>query len=410
MKKLLISFCFSSLIVCVSAQTQVEFENMLSQINADSLKKTVQDLQDFGDRYCDRTPEGNIKVAQYLVDRLKNYGIDNAKIDSFHVTMKHWLVGDIDRYFYNVVGRLLGESESDSTIIIGAHLDAIALLKEDGKYTLLATSPGADDNASGCAIMIEMARIFHKNSLKPTYNIDFMAYDAEELGLIGAFCDANKRKNANEKIVMMINNDMVLNQPYSETWTLDFRYYDNSLDITEKAMQLCKDYTILTPHTLVDSVNEKSRQASDSWAYFHNGFRATYSAEHTLSSNYHTVNDVLGFKPYNVEYMKEVGRMNFALLYNYAVANVELSIPTRENYAYSLTVFPNPTTDIVRVHRYNDIQIDKIEIYDITGRLLDSQHSVSNQTILDFGNFHSGVYIVKIYTSYGVENKKVSKK
>jgi len=408
MKKLLTSFCLSSLIVCVSAQTKVEFENMLSQINADSLKKTVQDLQNFGDRYCDRTPEGNIKVAQYLVDRLKNYGIDNAKIDSFHVSMKHWLVGDIDRYFYNVVGRLLGESESDSTIIIGAHLDAIALVKEDGKYTLLATSPGADDNASGCAIMIEMARIFYENNLKPTYNIDFMAYDAEELGLIGAYYDAEKRKNANEKIIMMMNNDMVLNQPYSETWTLNFEYYDNSLDITEKAMQLCKEYTILTPHTLVDSVNAKSRQASDSWAYSRNGFRATYSAEHTLSDYYHTVADFLEY--YNPEYIKEVGKMNFALLYNYAVANTELFISTRKNDAYSVIVFPNPTTDIVRIHHYNNTQIDKIEIYDIIGRLLDSHYSVSNQTVIDLKNFNSGVYIIKIYTSYGVVNKKIIKR
>jgi hypothetical protein len=166
---------------------------------------------------------------------------------------------------------------------------------------------------------------------------------------------------------------------------------------------------VLTPHTLHDTINAKSRQASDSWAYYENGFRATYSAEHTLSSNYHTVNDVLGFKPYNVEYMKEVGRVNFALLYNYAVENVELSISTRENYAYSVTVFPNPTTDIVWIHHYNDIQIDKIEIYDITGRLLDNQHPFSNQTIINFGNFNNGVYFVKIYTSGGIVNKKIIK-
>ena len=207
--------------------------------------------------------------------------------------------------------------------------------------------------------------------------------------------------------MMMINNDMVLYQPVSETWTLNFKWYDNSLDITEKAMQLCKEYTVLTPHTLVDSNNAKARQGSDSYAYFLHGFRATYSGEHTLSPYYHTVSDLL--EHYNVEYMKEVGRMNFALLYNYAVADVEMSISTRKNDAYSVTVFPNPTTDIVRIHHYNDIYIDKIEIYDITGRLLDSHHSISNQTIIDFGNFHSGVYIIKIYTSYGVVNRKVVK-
>ena len=48
-------------------------------------------------------------------------------------------------------------------------------------YVLSETSPGANDNASGCAVMIEMARIIFENNLKPYHNIDFMAYDAESL-------------------------------------------------------------------------------------------------------------------------------------------------------------------------------------------------------------------------------------
>jgi hypothetical protein len=172
-------------------------------------------------------------------------------------------------------------------------------------------------------------------------------------------------------------------------------------------MQLCREYTVLTPHTLVDSVNEKSRQASDSWAYYQNGFRTTYSAEHMLSPYYHTINDLL--ENYNHEYLREVGRMNFSLLYNYAVEDVELYISTRKNYTTSIIIFPNPTTDIVRIHHYNETLIDKIEIYDITSRLLNSYYSISNQTIIDFRNFQSGVYIIKIYTSHGVVNRKIIK-
>ena len=408
MKKLGLYFGLNFLIVWASAQTQAEFEDMLSQINADSLKKTVQDLQNFGNRFCDNSSGGNKNVALYLVNRLKNYGIGDAKIDSFHVQIEeHWLLGNIDRYMYNVAGRIFGESGFDSTIIIGAHLDAISLTED---RELLATSPGADDNASGVAIMIEMARIFHKNNIKPKYNIDFMAYDAEEIGLFGSFYDAEKRKNAGEKIMMMINNDMVSNQPLdSLPWKLNFVQYDNSLNFNDKAMNLCAIYTVLTPHKLPDEENEKSTKSSDSYAYYFWGFQTVYSHEHTFSPHYHSVNDVI--ENCNFEYMKEVGRMNFALLYHYAVGEIFDGSICCVPYLPNVQVFPNPTTNEVWVQCYSDMTVDKIEIYDITGRLLDFYDSslISNLTMIDFRSFQSGVYVMKIYTSYGIKNKKIVK-
>ena len=405
MKKLLLCVSLVWIMVCVSAQTQAEFENMLSQINADSMKKTVQDLQNFGNRFCDYTSEGNKNVAIYLVNRLKNYGIENAKIDSFYVSMENWLVGNIDRYMYNVVGRIFGENSTDSTFIIGAHLDAISLTED---YELLAATPGADDNASGIAVMIEMARIFHKNNLKPKYNIDFMAYDAEEIGLVGSFYDAEKRRNAGEKIIMMLNNDMVSHQPDSLPWKVNFILYDNSLDFNEKAMHLCPIYSVLTPHKLDSADNEKSIKSSDSYAYYLNGFRTVYLHEHHFSPYYHSTDDII--ENYNFEYLKEVGKVNFSLLYNYAVEKIFDGVICCAFPPRPLVVFPNPTTNEVWVQCY-DMSVDKIEIYDITGRLLDSYDSslISNPTLIDFRNFQSGVYVMKIYTSNGVVNKKIIK-
>ena len=92
---LVIIIC-TTLFGTLRAQNTDNIENILAQINADSLLRTVLDLQSFGSRLALREG-GNIEVAEYLVQRLNNYGI-TAEIDSFRKTGDHWL-GPIDQWF-----------------------------------------------------------------------------------------------------------------------------------------------------------------------------------------------------------------------------------------------------------------------------------------------------------------------
>jgi hypothetical protein len=77
----------------------------------------------------------------------------------------------------NVIGYLEGDS-TDSTIVFMAHYDHL------GKLGNNATFNGANDNASGIAMLLSLASYYSEN--KPTYNIAFIAFGAEELGLIGS--------------------------------------------------------------------------------------------------------------------------------------------------------------------------------------------------------------------------------
>jgi len=85
MKKRFILLIFSLLYLffCDTfAQTSaVTLRQVLNNISKDSLERTVQDMQNFESRLCNKTIGHNKKVAQYLVDHLKNYGIENARID-----------------------------------------------------------------------------------------------------------------------------------------------------------------------------------------------------------------------------------------------------------------------------------------------------------------------------------------
>ena len=76
-----------------------------------------------------------------------------------------------------MIGYVEGKN-SDSTIVFIAHYDHLGMLGPD------ATFNGANDNASGTAMLLSLAKNYSEN--KPNYNTVFIAFGAEELGLIGS--------------------------------------------------------------------------------------------------------------------------------------------------------------------------------------------------------------------------------
>lgn len=115
----------------------------------------------------------------------------------------------ISRTGKNVIGFL--DNQAEKTLVIGAHFDHLG--HEDGRGSSLAADPkgqihnGADDNASGVAGLLELARIFSQN--KEKVNFLFMAFSAEEAGLIGSKHWLDHPTLPLEKIPAMINMDMI---------------------------------------------------------------------------------------------------------------------------------------------------------------------------------------------------------
>lgn len=112
---------------------------------------------------------------------------------------------------YNIIGILEGTDKTlkNEAIVIGAHYDHLG---RGGEGSLAPTSTdihhGADDNASGTAAMIELARLFSKEK-KNKRTIIFIAFSGEEEGLIGSKFYTNNPSFPIEKTIAMINLDMV---------------------------------------------------------------------------------------------------------------------------------------------------------------------------------------------------------
>jgi len=191
---------------------------------------------------------------------MTNYGV-NVTLDDFLYSGKT---------YYNVVGEILGTTRPQDVYIIGAHFDSV-------------NNPGADDNASGTAGVLEIARLISRWKCDAT--IRLIAFDREEQGLIGSDAYANQFKN--DLIRGMISLDMIAysTAPNLRKVMLYGRSASNELLLPLKDAML--NYANITA-TLGGQLD-----ASDHAPFEWRGFDAGLVIEYDVWSNpyYHTQND-----------------------------------------------------------------------------------------------------------------------
>ena len=122
----------------------------------------------------------------------------NKKIElNIDATLKQ---GEITQ---NVLGYVKGTENPDSFIVFSAHYDHIGMLGEDAIF------PGANDNASGTSMIIDLARHYSRPENKPKTSILFIAFGAEEVGLLGSKFYVQKPYFPLDKILIQINTDIM---------------------------------------------------------------------------------------------------------------------------------------------------------------------------------------------------------
>ncbi|MAD97844.1 MAG: peptidase M28 [Flavobacteriaceae bacterium] len=163
--------------------------------------------------------EGERKALEYIAKRFKELGLetkgtkDYAQPFSFkpktnpHEEVKYDVNGDGTITGNNVVGYL--NNNAENTVIIGAHYDHLGYGGEGSLYrdTIKAIHNGADDNASGVALMLDLARKLKGKNTNNNYL--FLAFSGEEMGLLGSNYFVKNPTIDTKKVSYMINMDMV---------------------------------------------------------------------------------------------------------------------------------------------------------------------------------------------------------
>lgn len=162
--------------------------------------------------------EGEKKAAAYIAKQFKKAGLSPKGTDGWYHTFTFKKSSDPHGMNHdgpavnsqNVVGYL--DNGAAYTIVIGAHYDHLGLGYD---HNSLDANPegkihnGADDNASGVAGVIEMARYYAKNKVKEPHNFLFICFSGEELGLVGSKKYTETPTIDLTKVSFMVNMDMI---------------------------------------------------------------------------------------------------------------------------------------------------------------------------------------------------------
>ena len=159
---------------------------LIGEVDTARLRQSVQHLQDFVTRNCYKS--GGMAAQDWIYSKFDSLGLD---VELHDFSMPQGPASD------NVIATLTGTSYPDEYVVLGAHYDS---------YAGGNNEPGADDNATGTAGIIEIARILSQYQFDRT--IIFACWSGEEYGLYGSEAWANEAAQNGMNILGYFNIDM----------------------------------------------------------------------------------------------------------------------------------------------------------------------------------------------------------
>lgn len=271
---------------------------MMNQVSMDSLEATVQHLQDYQNRMWNS--QNAFDASDWIAARMAALGLEVEQQPFYAST---WTGSG--QAAPNVIGIQRGTLYPDVYVVCGSHFDSFSYEAMYGG----GTCPGADDNATGVASVLESARIMTQYEFE--YSIVYCAYGCEEMGLYGSEAYASRCQQEGMEILGYFNNDMN-GYLYGDVIHIDCIYPNSVAPIGDYYMNVGSVYF---PELPIRHVNF-SEGDSDHTSFNNHGYMGIYPFEdyQHYSPNIHTPNDLIGPSVTSFEMSQQYCRMNIGCL------------------------------------------------------------------------------------------------
>ncbi|KAG8690276.1 hypothetical protein FRC11_012724 [Ceratobasidium sp. 423] len=174
-----------------SRQTAVNA--LLPSLSTANMNSYLSRLAAFHNRYY--TTNTGLQASNYIYDTLSGFarGKSGVTVTKFSHSWTQ----------QSIIAKIAGSSATAPLVVLGAHEDSINL----GNPTS-GRAPGADDDGTGAVNLMEIFRVLVANNFKPTRNIEFHFYSAEEVGLLGSQAISANYRSSGKSVYAMLNLDM----------------------------------------------------------------------------------------------------------------------------------------------------------------------------------------------------------
>lgn len=424
-------------------------QDMINEVSKDNLSEHIQEFEKAGgtNNRIAFTP-GVESASVYLKEQFDAIdGFDAVAYDTFYVSTA---VSPYDEEpQVNVVATIEGESYPEKSYVIGAHIDATADRDDDwghnGANWEDIEAPGADDNATGLAAILEMARILTNPEFdfNPEYTIKLVGFGAEERlpGVIyrgtgtpsnhhGSTHFARQARENDEDILGMVSVDMIgYNNDFDYTAIV---YSPQSPSLNQQAVSFGRDYYDTNDEFSIGLIMNEPPFAtgnySDHRSFAVEDYPAILMIENAAPWNrndyyepnpyYHKSSDT--YDKLNMDLVKKVTQLNLATVASLGqqATSTDDEIKSENPKGYSLYQnYPNPFNPGTSI-QFNlpESGFVSLKVFDMLGREVTTlvnetmsagKHTVEFSTDKISRELSSGVYIYQLETERFVQSKNM---
>lgn len=366
-------------------------QQITQQVSEDSLITYVKQLsgllpvgtETIRTRY--KGTPGNTMTEEYIKQKLNSWEVAFDEV-VFSGTGK------------NIIAKIPGR-RTDRIMMMGAHFDAVGTSNPD--FTVVY--PGADDNASGTAALLEAVRVCAQYQFPVTLHFAF--WDEEEQNLVGSKFSAPDYMN---KLVGYINHDMIgwslNNDSVVEIHTASSGH---SVELAQRVINIISLYNVPLKAKLMNPGNPNS----DHGAFWQNNLTAVGINEiydgPLMNPHWHRPGDSLATM--NIPYFVSVSKLGLTTLLHEAMDSLNLVGLMHQSLNDNFAVYPNPVEDVLLIDNNEAINM-QINIYNMYGNLV-SSFQTNTQTPVSVQELKNGIYIIEISTQEkGISRKRFMKK
>ena len=398
MKRIVFLFLLG-MVMQVQAQAQHLFEHtypliteehplirrLMDEVSADSLEAAIQHLQDYPTRqWNSRTV---YEVQDWIYKTYRDLGYDSVYLHDFPVHYHDSLFETSD----NVIAIKRGKLYPDEYVVCGAHYDSY---NNSPGHPDSLRAPGADDNASGTAGILETARLLAPCTFERS--VVFCHFAAEEIGLIGSAAYAKDCADQLMDIVGYFNLDMIGYLEEGADIHVNMLYRTRDSIIADYAFNFCDVYY---PEMRVWQSWLTPGADSDYSSFNRNGYASIQPFEDTHHSSpfIHTPNDILGVSVNNMEQVKRFTELNLGLVTTLAGL---ISNDVADDAMPQLVIMPNPAEDRIMV---KGVSMKQVLVYDLMGQcVLSRLCEGETEKTIEIGSLVPGIYFVQVMNCDGV--------
>ncbi len=237
----------------------------------------------------------------------------------------------------SVILTITGTELPNEIVVLGGHLDSISSTGSGENMN----APGADDDASGIAVLTEVLRVAMASGYKPKRTVQFMAYAAEEVGLRGSKAVANSYKTNGKNVVGMLQLDMT---DYNKAGGYDIHVVTDYSSAT--LVQFLKDLfnAYMGSSGLTLGTEACGYACSDHASWTNAGYPAARYVEGPRTPNMHTPNDTLANLGNSAAHAANTAKLSLAFLGELGKTSGGNSPPTA-NFTFTINNLAATFTD-----------------------------------------------------------------